>query len=656
MRTARPASLAPILLVAVLVQLVFVPAASGDTVSVNCDTAGSLQNKINNASPGTVILIKGTCHGAFTTNKSLTLKGNPNATLDADAAGAVLAVEGVRVIHLRSLVVTDGLGIDGGGIAMPDGGVLTLDAVTVRDNTAAVDDDIATGGGIFARDAVVAIRKSSVLDNHANASGDALDVAQGGGIHLVRGELTISDSLIRGNDAVANSPGLADATGGAAFVIDAPLTVTASRIRENTVTTTSNNSTTAIAGGILWQAGHDEGLVITGSTFAANKATATGNGTHSALALAGALSVRSGTDTNTARITDTLFQANEVAADATQFSATAEAGALLAGGDHLTLRMKSTRILGSRAAADGATTATARGGGVKLEIGTVQIGGSTVSTNTASAHSGNNTGLAVGGGIAATGTVDLRMTTSTFSENGATGQSDASTGNAGGGAIHVGFHSQLTMRSSLVSGNEVSAASSGGSPNAQGGGLNLVADTANDLIVNSTFTGNTVSSNGPNATSAGGAAWVEDNGFIVNLSTIARNEVTATGANNFAGGGGLYIESGTTFLHGTIIAANTGVTGPNCLGVFTSEGQNVFGDVTGCMTTFADTDQQGATPKLSALDDHGGPTFTLALLAGSPALNNIPVPECQAMAKKDQRLVPRPQGALCDIGAFEKKP
>ena len=655
MQHVRLSTFSAILLMVLVAQLGFAPAASAATVSVNCAT-GSLQNKINAASPGTIILVKGTCHGAFTTDKSLTLKGNPTATLDADQAGAVLSIQGVRVMHLRSLVLTDGHGIEGGGISMPDGGVLTLDAVTVRDNTAAADDDISTGGGIFARDAVVAIRKSSVLDNRAIALGGSLDVAQGAGIHLVRGELTISDSLIRGNGAIANSEGLADATGGAAFVIDAPLTMTASRIRGNTVTTTSGNSTTAIGGGILWQAGHDERLEITGSTFAANTATATGTGLHSALALAGALSLRSSTDATTAKITDTLFQDNEVNAEATQFAATAEAGAILAGGDHLTFSVKSTRILGSIAAANGFTTATARGGGLKLEIGTVNIGGSTVSTNTASAHSGNNTGLAVGGGIAATGTVDLRVSTTTISANDVTGVSDSSTGNGGGGGIHVGFHSNLTLRSSLVDGNEVFAQSDGGSPSAQGGGLNLVAEPASDIVVNSTLTGNAVTANGPNATSAGGAAWVENTGFLVRLSTIARNEVTATGSNTFAGGGGFYIESGTTFLHGTILAANTAPTnGPNCLGPFTSEGQNLFGDVAGCMTTFLGTDQQGAAPKLSTLADHGGPTFTLALLAGSPARNKIPVAECQSMATRDQRLVPRPQGALCDIGAFEKK-
>ncbi len=82
----------------------------------------------------------------------------------------------------------------------------------------------------------------------------------------------------------------------------------------------------------------------------------------------------------------------------------------------------------------------------------------------------------------------------------------------------------------------------------------------------------------------------------------------------------------------------------------------MYGDTTGCMVAPAGTDQTVAAPKLSALADHGGPTQTLALLAGSPALNKIPVAECHAMSAADQRLVPRPQGPKCDVGAFERKP
>jgi len=55
-------------------------------------------------------------------------------------------------------------------------------------------------------------------------------------------------------------------------------------------------------------------------------------------------------------------------------------------------------------------------------------------------------------------------------------------------------------------------------------------------------------------------------------------------------------------------------------------------------------------PKLGSLDDNGGPTQTLALLFGSPAINAGEDANCSAT---DQRGVIRPQGSHCDIGAYE---
>ncbi|HEY1014650.1 MAG TPA: choice-of-anchor Q domain-containing protein, partial [Herpetosiphonaceae bacterium] len=49
------------------------------------------------------------------------------------------------------------------------------------------------------------------------------------------------------------------------------------------------------------------------------------------------------------------------------------------------------------------------------------------------------------------------------------------------------------------------------------------------------------------------------------------------------------------------------------------------------------------------LADNGGPTWTHALLPGSPALNAGGM-SCPGV---DQRGVSRPQGAACEIGAFE---
>ena len=67
---------------------------------------------------------------------------------------------------------------------------------------------------------------------------------------------------------------------------------------------------------------------------------------------------------------------------------------------------------------------------------------------------------------------------------------------------------------------------------------------------------------------------------------------------------------------------------------------------------------------LGPLQDNGGPTPTMALLPGSPAIDAIPEAACtyaddgdpltpEVPLNWDQRGVQRPQNADCDIGAFE---
>ena len=57
-----------------------------------------------------------------------------------------------------------------------------------------------------------------------------------------------------------------------------------------------------------------------------------------------------------------------------------------------------------------------------------------------------------------------------------------------------------------------------------------------------------------------------------------------------------------------------------------------------------------ADGQIGPLADNGGPTWTHALLPGSPALDAADDAICPAT---DQRGTARPQGPHCDIGAFE---
>lgn len=66
------------------------------------------------------------------------------------------------------------------------------------------------------------------------------------------------------------------------------------------------------------------------------------------------------------------------------------------------------------------------------------------------------------------------------------------------------------------------------------------------------------------------------------------------------------------------------------------------------------TDLPAVDPLLGLLQNNGGPTFTRALLPGSPAIDHIPAVSCRI--DSDQRGVTRPQGNGCDVGAYEVQP
>ena len=109
-------------------------------------------------------------------------------------------------------------------------------------------------------------------------------------------------------------------------------------------------------------------------------------------------------------------------------------------------------------------------------------------------------------------------------------------------------------------------------------------------------------------------------------------------------------------IHAPIDAVNTIVAdngGGDCLHAtenMTTNGHNLDSD--GSCTFTAPGDLPGTDPRLGPLQDNGGPTPTMALLAGSPAIDAGDDSSCPAV---DQRGITR-HGAHCDIGAFEFVP
>jgi hypothetical protein len=147
-------------------------------------------------------------------------------------------------------------------------------------------------------------------------------------------------------------------------------------------------------------------------------------------------------------------------------------------------------------------------------------------------------------------------------------------------------------------------------------------------IINSTFSGNT-------ATQEGGAIY----------NSIELNILNSTFSGNAAplGGAGIWNDGGNLLFSNTIIANSTA--GCECAnyGQISFNKNNLVEDMS-CGADYS------GDPSLGPLADNGGPTLTHALLPGSSAIDLGDSSLCQLF---DQRGVKRPQGAGCDIGAYE---
>ncbi len=138
---------------------------------------------------------------------------------------------------------------------------------------------------------------------------------------------------------------------------------------------------------------------------------------------------------------------------------------------------------------------------------------------------------------------------------------------------------------------------------------------------------------------------------MVTNSTISGNSAgLGGGVYNYPGGG-------TATLANTIIAGNTAPTGPPDVdGIVTSLGYNLIGNTSGSGGWVA-ADLINVNPRLGPLQDNGGPTQTMALLPGSPAIDAgnaaLAVDADGNPLTTDQRGAPRDVFGGVNIGAFE---
>jgi hypothetical protein len=268
------------------------------------------------------------------------------------------------------------------------------------------------------------------------------------------------------------------------------------------------------------------------------------------------------------------------------------------------------------------------GGGIANEAGeftnaTLTVTNCTVGDNSAGFGGGISNSSGAGG-------VTLTVTNSTISGN----SSILSCGDGGGGggifsgAGKIGG-ATVTVSNSIISGNSADC----------GGG---VVSGAGFTVSNSTISGNSAT------TTCGG---IENFGDLtVTNSTISDNTAVNPG-------GAIYNSFMANIANTVLNAGASGGTIFNVPGfTFTSLGYNLASDDGGGVLT-GPGDQINTDPMLGPLQDNGGPTFTHALLPGSPAID-AGDPSFTPPPLYDQRGSPfhRVFDGHIDIGSFEVQP
>jgi uncharacterized repeat protein (TIGR03803 family) len=371
-------------------------------------------------------------------------------------------------------------------------------------------------------------------------------------------------------------------------------------------------------------------------------------------------------------------------------------------------------FLGNAAQAPGqinGTPSPARGGAILNESGLVNLQNCVFTADRASGGSCDVSPGADGSGGAIHNSGTLVVTRCTFIQNSATGGPGSwwsqyvyylpglQGGSATGGAIYN--EGVLTVDSCTLASNTVAGGNGGtggggyncedndnkrgGNGGAGGSGIGAAlfgGGAAN--VVNTTFAWNTAAGGAGGAGGSGGRCTLSGGvggpggaganggssfgaiygGVHLTDCTLAFN--TATGGSGGAGGGGgqgaYYNGSngpggawGAAGLAGgginggwllnTLLASNTPANGS---GTITDAGHNLSSDGSCVFTSIGSLNN--TDPKLGPLANNGGPTMTMALMFGSPAINAGTAIGAPAT---DQRGVIRPQGPGVDMGAFE---
>lgn len=315
---------------------------------------------------------------------------------------------------------------------------------------------------------------------------------------------------------------------------------------------------------------------------------------------------------------------------------------------------------------DGRGANGSNGGGI-LNAGTLTLSNCLVAFNSAGdGYPGGN-----GGGICNQGALTVVACTFQSNRSGAGGPGSSRTifggvltsGGGGGGGAGIFNGGTLSVTASTFYDNQAGNGGQGGNTTtgetAASGGLGgaggAICNMGSLTCLSSTFQGNRAGAGG-----AGGSGYFLGGGG---------------GSGGTGGSGGGIFNAGTATVRNCLVALNAFGTGgspgygysfygasgipgasPDVLGAFISQGYNLVGAsngssglVSGVSGNIVGTTNSPVNPRLGALQDNGGPTWTMSLLTGSPAIDAGD----DTLTGTDQRGFPRLSGAHVDIGACE---